>query len=173
MIREDGQVIGSISGGCLEDDLIRRVHSDILTQAAPQVVTYGVTQDEAARFGLPCGGTVRLVVELQPDLAVRELNLQSGQSVLRDASRADAVSFDGQVMRTVYGPRWRLLVLGAGQLSQYVCQFALAADYDVVVVDPREEFTEGLAMAGVDFRRGMPDDVIWRSVLTTTPQCWP
>jgi xanthine dehydrogenase accessory factor len=175
VIREDGQVIGSISGGCLEDDLIRRVRSDILTQTKPQVVTYGVTKDEAARFGLPCGGTVRIVVEPQPDLAllqallqrilnkrltVRELDLQNGTSVLRDASRADVVSFDGQVMRTVYGPRWRLVVVGAGQLSQYVCQFALAADYEVVVVDPREEFMEGLEMAGVDFRRGMPDDVI-------------
>jgi xanthine dehydrogenase accessory factor len=175
VIREDGQVIGSISGGCLEDDLIRRVRSDILAQTAPQVVTYGVTKDEAARFGLPCGGTMRIVVEPQPDLAllqallqrildkrltVRELDLPSGKSLLRDASRADVVSFDGQVMRTVYGPRWRLVVVGAGQLSQYVCQFALAADYEVVVVDPREEFTEGLAMAGVDFRRGMPDDVI-------------
>jgi xanthine dehydrogenase accessory factor len=139
------------------------------------VVTYGVSKDEAARFGLPCGGTVRIVVEPQPDLVllqallqrillkrltVRELNLVSGKSVLCDASCADIVSFDGQVMRTVYGPRWRLVVVGAGQLSQYVCQFALAADYEVVVVDPREEFTEGLTMAGVDFRRGMPDDVI-------------
>jgi xanthine dehydrogenase accessory factor len=119
VIREDGQVIGSISGGCLENDLIRRVRSDILTQTAPQVVTYGVTQDEAARFGLPCGGTGRIVVKPQPDLAllqallqgildkrltVRELDLLSGTSVLQDASRADDVSFDGQIMRTAYGP---------------------------------------------------------------------
>jgi xanthine dehydrogenase accessory factor len=175
VIREDGQVIGSVSGGCVEDDLISRVRSEILTQTRPQVVTYGVTKDEAARFGLPCGGTVRIVVEPQPDLAllqallqriidkrltVRELDLQSGASVLRDASRADVVSFDGKVMRTIYGPRWRLVVIGAGQLSQYVCQFALAADYEVVVIDPREEFIEGLGISGLDFRRGMPDDVI-------------
>jgi xanthine dehydrogenase accessory factor len=119
VIREDGQVIGSISGGCLEDDLIRRVRSDILTQTAPQVVTYGVTQDEAAPFGLPCGGMVRIAVEPQPDLTllqvmlqrildkrltVRELDLLSGTSILQDASRADDVSFDGQIMRTAYGP---------------------------------------------------------------------
>ena len=175
VIREDGQVIGTVSGGCVEDDLISRVRSEILTQTKPQLVTYGVTKDEAARFGLPCGGTVRIVVEPQPDLAllqallqrvtdkrltVRELDLRSGKSVLCDASRADVVSFDGKVMRTVYGPRWRLVVVGAGQLSQYVCQFALAADYQVVVIDPREEFIEGLEMAGVDFQRGIPDDVI-------------
>jgi xanthine dehydrogenase accessory factor len=175
VIREDGQVIGSVSGGCVEDDLIARVRSEILGQVRPQVVTYGVTKDEAARFGLPCGGTVRIVVEPRPELAVlqellnrigskritvRELDLATGVSTLGDATRSDVVSCDDQHMRTVYGPRWRLVVVGAGQLSQYVCQFALASDYEVVVIDPREEFIEGLDVAGVDFRRGMPDDVI-------------
>jgi xanthine dehydrogenase accessory factor len=115
------------------------------------------------------------VVEPRPELAVlqellnrigskritvRELDLATGVSTLGDATRSDVVSCDDQHMRTVYGPRWRLVVVGAGQLSQYVCQFALASDYEVVVIDPREEFIEGLDVAGVDFRRGMPDDVI-------------
>lgn len=175
VIREDGQVIGSVSGGCVEDDLIDRVRGEILAQTRPQVVRYGVTQDEAARFGLPCGGSVRIVVEPQPDLAllqallqridskrltVRELDLTSGTSVLRDASRSDVVTCDDKIMRTVYGPRWRLVVVGAGQLSQYVCEFASAADYEIIVIDPREEFVEGLEIPGVDFRRGMPDDVL-------------
>lgn len=175
VIREDGQVIGSVSGGCVEDDLIARVRSEIMQQTRPEIVTYGVTKDEAARFGLPCGGSVRIVVEPQPDLAllrallqridnkrltVRELDLQSGISVLQDASRSDVVTCNERFMRTVYGPRWRLVVVGAGQLSQYVCQFATAADYEVVVIDPREEFIEGLDMPGVDFHRGMPDDVL-------------
>ncbi len=175
VIREDGQVIGSVSGGCVEDDLIARVQSEILGQVRPQVVTYGVTKGEASHFGLPCGGTVRIVVEPWPELAVlrelllrigskritvRELDLATGVSTLGDANRSDGISCDDQHMRTVYGPRWRLVVVGAGQLSQYVCQFALASDYEVVVIDPREEFFEGLDIAGVDFRRGMPDDVI-------------
>jgi xanthine dehydrogenase accessory factor len=174
-IRQDGQVIGSVSGGCVEDDLIARVRTEIFEAATPQVVTYGVTKDEAARFGLPCGGTVKIVVEPRPEVAVleallhrilnkrittRQLNLSTGKSILENANRADTVRFDALHMHTVYGPRWRLIVVGAGQLSRYVCQFAIAADYEVVVIDPREEFSEGMDVAGVDFRHGMPDDVI-------------
>ena len=66
-IRDDGQVVGSVSGGCVEDDLIRRVQSEILVRNVPEMVVYGVSREEAARFGLPCGGTLRLLVEPRPE----------------------------------------------------------------------------------------------------------
>jgi len=174
-IREDGQVVGSVSGGCVEDDLICQVRDGILQRSTPELVTYGVTHDEAARFGLPCGGTLRIVVEPRPDLAtletllertaakqltIREVDIASGRSTLSDATRADDFAFDGRTMRALYGPRWRLVIVGAGQLSQYVCQMALAADYEVIVIDPRDEFAEGIAMPGITFRSDMPDDAI-------------
>jgi xanthine dehydrogenase accessory factor len=174
-IREDGQLVGSVSGGCVEDDLIDRVRTEVLTAALPQVVLYGVTKEEAARFGLPCGGTLRLVVEPRPDISTlrelrgrvaakqicaRVLDMQTGTAFLEEAGRDDAHTFDGRTMRAIYGPRWRLVVVGAGQLSQCVCALAIAADYEVIVVDPREEFAAGFHVAGVRFERGMPDDVI-------------
>ncbi|ASW03919.1 MULTISPECIES: XdhC family protein [Paraburkholderia] len=174
-IRDDGQLVGSVSGGCVEDDLIDRVKRDILTQALPQSVLYGVSRDEAARFGLPCGGTLRLVVEPHPEadvlrrllerttekkLTARVLDMSTGKSTLHDADRSDTLTFDGRTMRAIHGPRWRLVVVGAGQLSQYVAQMALGADYEVVVIDPREEFAAGFGVPGVTFSRGMPDDVI-------------
>ncbi|MBI5781678.1 MAG: XdhC family protein [Rhodocyclales bacterium] len=174
-IRDDGQVVGSVSGGCVEDDLIARLRSGELTGDVPELLTYGVTREQAARFGLPCGGRVRLVIEPAPEaglleelrtrihhkrLTVRELDTCSGRSVLRDATRGETFFFDGRIMRTLYGPRWRLIVIGAGQLSQYVCEMALAADYEVVVIDPREEFAEGVTNPAITFRRDMPDDAI-------------
>src|SRR5437868_7446256 len=63
---EDGAVVGSVSGGCIEDDLIFRYARGIPT-GAPQHVKYGVTADEAHRFGLPCGGTLELLLEFDPD----------------------------------------------------------------------------------------------------------
>ena len=174
-VREDGQVVGSVSGGCVEDDLIARVRSEILRASRPQSVLYGVSKEEAARFGLPCGGSVRVVVEPQPELAglklllqrvadkrmsLRLLDMASGHFEIRDASRADQFRFDGATMRCVHGPRWRLILVGAGQLSQYVCQMAMAADYQVVVIDPREEFAEWIQLAGVEFLRDMPDDAL-------------
>ena len=68
-IRDDGHVVGSVSGGCVEDDLIARVRSEIFTKVKPEFVIYGVSKEEAARFGLPCGGTLRIVVEPNPSLA--------------------------------------------------------------------------------------------------------
>ena len=63
IIRDDGQVAGSVSGGCIEDDLIRRVAEGELALRQPEVTTYGQTAEEVRRFGLPCGGTVQIVLE--------------------------------------------------------------------------------------------------------------
>jgi xanthine dehydrogenase accessory factor len=73
---------------------------------------------------------------------------------------SDVVEFDGKVLKTVHGPRWRLLLIGAGQLSRYLATMAQALDYHVVVCDPREEYDEGWDMPGVPINRGMPDDVV-------------
>jgi xanthine dehydrogenase accessory factor len=174
-IRADGQVAGSVSGGCVEDDLIRRVQTEILTRDVPEMVVYGVTQQEAARFGLPCGGTLRLLVEPRPELAVlekllanitshqitlRTVNLATGKSTLSAGDRSDEFVCTEQEMQTTYGPRWRMVIIGAGQLSLYTADFALASDFEVIVIDPREEYTEGLNRPDITFSKGMPDDVL-------------
>ena len=174
-IRDDGQVSGSVSGGCVEDDLIRRVQTDILTRATPEMVVYGVSQQEAARFGLPCGGTLRLLVEPKPELATlekllaqisshqitrRTVNIGTGISTLDTGSRHDEFLCNDHEMQTTYGPRWRMVIIGAGQLSLYTSDFALASDFEVIVVDPREEYAEGLNRDDLIFHKGMPDDVL-------------
>jgi xanthine dehydrogenase accessory factor len=174
-IRDDGQVVGSVSGGCVEDDLIRRVQTEILVRNLPEMVVYGVSREEAARFGLPCGGTLRLLVEPRPEQAIlesilaaieghqlilREVDLHTGKSVLHPCTKTDGFSLTDSSMQTSYGPRWRMFVIGAGQLSLYVANFAVASDFDVIVIDPREEYAEGLDLPGVQFIKGMPDDVM-------------
>jgi len=174
-IRDDGQVVGSVSGGCVEDDLIRRVQTEILVRNLPEMVVYGVSREEAARFGLPCGGTLRLLVEPRPEQAIlesilaaieghqlilREVDLHTGKSVLHPGTKTDGFSLTAHTMQTSYGPRWRMFVIGAGQLSLYVANFAVASDFDVIVIDPREEYAEGLDLPGVQFIKGMPDDVM-------------
>lgn len=174
-IRADGQVAGSVSGGCVEDDLIRRVQTEILTRNTPEMVVYGVTQQEAARFELPCGGTLRLLVEPKPELAVLEkllenisshqitrrlVNLSTGKSTLAIGDRSDEFVCAELEMQTTYGPRWRMVIIGAGQLSLYTADFALASDFKVIVIDPCEEYAEGLSRADIAFYRDMPDDVL-------------
>lgn len=174
-IREDGQVVGSVSGGCVEDDLIRRVQSEILTRSLPELVKYGVSRDEAVRFGLPCGGTLQLLVEPRPELGVleeimsgiknraivsREVNVLTGQSTLSIGNRSTQFQLSNEKMQIVYGPRWRMLIIGAGQLSLCLANFALTSDFDVTVIDPREEYAEGIGSEGIQFIQGMPDDVM-------------
>ncbi|WP_443691007.1 XdhC family protein [Pseudomonas sp.] len=180
-LREDGIVIGSVSGGCIEDDLIARLQEGrVHASNGVHLVTYGVTREEAARFGLPCGGTLRLAEEWVGDvqwvadvlqrcedhqIVARELNLQSGAVSLHPASREEGVTFDGQTLRTIYGPRWRLMLIGAGQLSRYVAEIARLLDFDVLICDPRKEFAYGWEDQQARFVPGMPDD----AVLTIEP----
>ena len=175
VIRDDGHVVGSVSGGCVEDDLIERVKAHQMKGGAPEVVTYGVTTEQAARFGLPCGGTLQLVLEpVRPEsqlkelleiigrheLVARSLDMQSGVVTLESGRWSDLLDFDGKVLRSIHGPRWRLLIIGAGQTSRFLAQFAQALDYQVTVCDPREEYADEWTVTGVNFSRSYPDDAV-------------
>ncbi len=174
-LRDDGRIVGSVSGGCVEDDLIERVRNGSLFTAKPELITYGVTKGDAARFDLPCGGTLRVVQEPVTDtkwiaelieritdhqLIARVLDMASGQVTLHPALPNEQLGFDGQTLRAIHGPRWRLLIIGAGQISRYVAQMAQALDYEVIVCDPREEYAASWDMPGVMLSRDMPDDLV-------------
>lgn len=174
-LRDDGLVEGSVSGGCIEDDLIARMRAGAIAGTAPFKLVYGVTKDEATRFGLPCGGTLELVVEPAPDiallkelatrlaarqLAARHIDLVTGSVSISNAWRGDALQWDGSRLSTVHGPQWRLLIIGAGQVSRYLAQMALALDYEIIVCDPREEYGPGWDVAGTRLVTSMPDDTV-------------
>lgn len=174
-VRDDGQVAGSVSGGCVEDDLIYKIRNKSLAVAKPEVAVYGITKEDAQRYGLPCGGKLQIVLEPvrkesrlgellerveRHELVSRTLNMESGGVNLASANRADTLLFDGRILKSVHGPRWRLLVIGAGQLSKYVAQMAQALDYQVTVCDPRSEYADTWDVAGAQLDRGMPDDVV-------------
>jgi len=174
-IRDDGMVAGSVSGGCVEDDMISLVRDNRLAQDNPATTKYGVTAEEAKRFGLPCGGTLELVLEpLSTDsgldellsrverheLVMRRLDMKTGRVTIGPAKWSDQLAFDGATLVTVHGPRWRLLIVGAGQLSKYLALMAQALDYQVTICDPREEYADSWDISGVEMKRGMPDDVV-------------
>ena len=174
-IRDDGQIVGSVSGGCVEDDLVDKVKERLAAANKPELLTYGVTNEDATRWGLPCGGTLQLVVEPITDksgiqellqkiesqqLVKRRLEMDSGRATLEPGRWQDVLEFDGKVLSAVHGPRWRLILIGAGQLTRYLAEMAKMLDYQVIVVDPREEYAAGWDLAGVKLDRGMPDDVV-------------
>jgi xanthine dehydrogenase accessory factor len=174
-IRDDGIVEGSVSGGCIEDDMIARVRSRDLVKDTPASTRYGVSAEQAQRFGLPCGGTIELVLEPlraesrldellerieQHELVKRRLDMKTGAVDITAGKRSDQLEFDGHALVSLHGPHWRLLLIGAGQLSKYLAQMAQALDYDVTVCDPREEYADTWDVPNVKLTREMPDDVV-------------
>ncbi len=173
-VRDDGLVVGSVSGGCVEDDLIERVRTGERV-AKPTLIVYGVSKDEAARFGLPCGGNLRLVQEPLADtrwidevlrktnehqLVARVLDLETGVSTIEASQRGEAFYYQDSKIRQIFGPRWRMLIIGAGQLSRVLAEMALALDFEIIVCDPREEYSLTWEVANTQFVRDMPDDTV-------------
>jgi len=174
-VRDDGLVVGSVSGGCIEDDIVDRVRREGMSETQARAVKYGVSADEARKFGLPCGGTIQLVLEPlvresgmrallreieAGHLVARRLDLRTGRATLHPARATDGLVFDGDTLTTIHGPRYRMLVIGASQLSKYLAQIAVGLDYQVTVCDPREEYMETWDIPGVTLVRTMPDDTV-------------
>ncbi len=174
-------IAGSVSGGCIEDDLVDRVRSAREGSAStkPERVTYGISADEANRFGLPCGGTIELVMEpLDARSGIEELadavrdgrrvrrtlDLDDGHATIEPADafdrRGDALALTEHTMSTLHGPSWRLLIVGAGQMTLYLAQMAQALDYSVIVCDPREEYSAQWKVDGSTLTTEMPDDAV-------------
>ena len=182
-VRDDGLVAGSVSGGCIEDDIIDRTRREGMTATQCQAVTYGVSADEARRFGLPCGGTIQLVLEpLRRDsgvrgllreieaghLVARRLDLASGQTSLHPARATDGLVFDGATLVTIHGPRYRMLVIGASQLSKYLAQIAVGLDSQVRA---RNTWRRGTSRASRSCAR-CPTTPWWRWASTSDARWW-
>ena len=186
---ENGSVMGSVSGGCIEDDLIYRYsRANTATSSAPaegitheipssppERVTYGVSANEAHRFGLPCGGTLELLLEFNPDVQLLEELVQSlaaghmverrteiatGRVRLLDCERPSSLQDDGQWLRNCFGPEYRMLLIGTGQLTEYLATMALFSGFAVTVCDPREEYRSAWSVPGAKVLSEMPDDVV-------------
>jgi xanthine dehydrogenase accessory factor len=174
-LREDGVLSGSVSGGCIEDDLIERILKEGCDRELPELLSFGVSSEQASRFGLPCGGTIQLLLETHHDEAViaemlgrierqdlfaRELQLDTGRNVFRCAALNETVSLNKDRLITVHGPRYRLLIIGAGELSAFLADVAAALDYEVTVCDPRDEHVAAWITNKARLTRAMPDDVV-------------
>ena len=177
----DGHIVGSLSGGCVEDDLLEQLTQGKLAKEKAQFFRYGETAEEAEKLGLPCGGHLDIVVEpLHTDrlliqnfthiaqrlserrLVSRSINLTSGKTHIEDIDQYRALSFSRSEnkLQQTYGPRYQLFIIGAAMVSQYVAEFAKALDYHVTVCDPRSDILEAFPVLDIEKICDMPDDAI-------------
>ena len=172
-MRDDGILVGSVSGGCIEDDLVSR--RDEYAGRTPRFAAYGVTTEEARRFGLPCGGQLEVIVEAEvpvSDLEAllahiasgqvigRRVDLKSGEWTIAPALPTDECERAVDHFTSIHGPRWRMLIIGASEIAHYLAEVASTVDYQVFVCDPREEYRIAWRVEGTKFVDGMPDDAV-------------
>lgn len=149
--------------------------NDWHTWARVQFLKYGVTADEAHRFGLPCGGTLELVAEYNPDprilndllerleagyLVRRTLRLADGHAMLATSDAPAVLALDELTLSVTFGPSYRMLLIGAGQLAEYLSTMALFCGFTVTVCDPRIEYTSSWSVPDAKVISDMPDDAV-------------
>jgi len=172
-MRDDGIVAGSVSGGCIEDDLVER--REEFHGRKPHFVTYGVSGDEARRFGLPCGGSMEVIIECEVDtrdveallarigageMIARHVDLSSGAWSLAHGEPMQACMRNAREFVSLHGPRWRMLLIGASDIARYIAEMAAPLDFKVFVCDPREEFRTAWRVDGSAWIEGMPDEAV-------------
>ena len=180
---DSGAVVGSVSGGCIEDDLIYQFtqaysgadSNKTIPSGPPTFIKYGITADEAHRFGLPCGGTLELLLEYDPDAAAlgqlvesleagklmqRSVRLSDGLVTLSNSAAPAELGLSKTELINTFGPEYRMLLIGAGQLTEYLATMAQFSGFAVTVCDPREEYRSAWSVAGVTVASDMPDDVV-------------
>ena len=176
-----GQITGSLSGGCVEDDLLEKLTSGELAAENAQFFQYGITAEETEKLGLPCGGHLYIVVEPQsPDAETiahftalnealdqrtciqRTVDLKSHSTSIKAVEQHAELAWDdnSQILIHTYGPRHQLFIIGAGMVSHYLAGMAQALDYEITVCDPREELLNDFNVTGVRKVADMPDDAV-------------
>jgi xanthine dehydrogenase accessory factor len=181
---EEGELVGSISGGCIEEDFLEQLRDGTLkkvfdVKGKPFTVKYGETEAEQARLKLPCGGQLHVLLEyivptnrasavfseltgaLECHTKIsRILDLSTGEISAEDSSSDDALVIQDESLRHSLSPMYRLLLLGAGDVAKYVAEMALALEYDVTLCDPRPKYLDNWSVAGVETTSRLPDDVV-------------
>jgi len=181
----EGQQCGSLSGGCIEEDLLDRIRAGQIASDHAQHLIYGESPEEAERLKLPCGGTLGVLLEpltAARDLAwlktvqqhidkreciLRTVDFRSGESVLKPGGSGGhfALSREGSeplMLEQVYGPQFHLFLVGVSEVSRALARFALLMDYRVSVCDPRPEQIASWNVDHVQLLRAMPDEAVGR-----------
>ena len=172
---EDGLHCGSLSGGCVEDNLRESLFKGELATSVPAHMKYGVAVEDVLRLGLPCGGSMQVLIEpIAPAeaafyrslannvgnrvLVQRQVDIRTGAVTVNDTTRYQPLQLDGDTLRHTYGPSFQLLLIGAVQVAWYLADMAQALDYEVEICDPRKELVDNPPAVKARLTVGMPDD---------------
>lgn len=172
-----GEQVGTVSGGCVEEELLERIGAGGFSGESPELVEYGVSAEENQRLGLPCGGKLVLLIQqlktsdsgwiaaalaaISQRLCVeRHLDLDISTTQIKAVPHFTSLALSSNRLQHCFGPRMRMLLIGAGQLAQSLSELALAMDYEVIVSDPRQNMLDQWMGPQLELLQGMPDDIV-------------
>lgn len=184
-IRDDGEFLGSVSGGCVEGAVVAEA-LDALESGQNVLLDYGVSDEEVFAVGLACGGEIQILVEpiglgqgmplaiLEDLVTARAERRAIGTSVnLRTWERhligpddaparfaADRSGVEDDLFTTVHNPPLRLAIVGAVHIAQALLPMARLAGYDVTLIDPRESFGSSTRFPGETILHDWPDEAV-------------
>jgi len=172
-VNERGDVAGSVTGGCVEPAVYEEARA-VLAGEAARLVEYGIEDETAFEVGLPCGGTVRILVGLVDGAVVRELaaavaeerpveleaSLSGEARVVPAGARTEPELADG-VFHLPLLPRPRMYVFGAVAHAAALAEAGRLLGYHVTVSDARARFVTPERIPAADaLVVGWPDEVL-------------
>lgn len=180
---KEALVVGSLSGGCVEEDLVEKLVNSEVAREKPYFMRYGGIEEEATKFGLPCGGQLDIVVEplnathdtqtvyrqiirvLNQRRSVRRtVRLDTGDTKLIETTAHSPLVYkaENNLLEQTYGPRRQLFIIGTNMVAQYVAEFAQKLDFRVTVIDTDQTNIDSFPILGVERVCDLPDEVLLR-----------
>ena len=171
LVHEDGAFVGSVSGGCVEGDVLQ-IASDVIAGAPATVRRYGVADGAAWEVGLPCGGNIAVLVQpvsalgFAPALFERIVTANAAGETLRIGTDLANGTSDVVAQRSddlflnIYAPPKRLLIIGAVEIAAALSGISQQLGFAVTVIDPRARFLTEERFPGVVRDDRWPDEAV-------------
>lgn len=172
VVSDDGRFWGSVSGGCIEEELLEQLK--LCFPCSSEFRVYGADAKEQQRLQLPCGGQLRLFLQPLEQLLLDELiarferreiialhsSTVGAEYELSAAGAFEQAALEGDVWRNVFGPKWRMLVVGAGPIARFLVEMAASVDIGAVMIDPRPDYNQSWDESLAPLMSIYPDDAI-------------
>ncbi|THD34543.1 MAG: XdhC family protein [Sphingomonas sp.] len=170
IVHQDGRFEGSVSGGCVENDILTTA-AEVIAGAPFQVKQYGVADAAAWEVGLPCGGEISVMVQpvsaagFDPELFDRIAEAREAGNALTvttdlDTGQSSVRPLEGAAFVNRYDPPRRLLIVGAVQIAQALAGLARELGIATTVIDPRARFLTEERFPGVALDDRWPDEAV-------------
>ncbi|MFM9851317.1 MAG: XdhC family protein [Sphingomonadaceae bacterium] len=171
LVHSDGRFIGSVSGGCVEGDVLARA-AEVMAIGTHQIGRYGISDGSAWEVGLPCGGDISVLIQpvaahgFDPALLdriaaarARGISLMIGTDL--DSGYSQAVSApDARHFTNLYAPAKRALIIGAVEIAIALAGIARQLDVTPTIIDPRARFLTAERFPGSALDDRWPDEAV-------------